>query len=80
MTSLTVEHWERKAARARGAAEILKGNGAKATMLEMADYYGKLASAGHRNATPPQSNCSPSGRTPHGLSWHLGGAPVALPG
>jgi hypothetical protein len=35
------------------------GNSAKATMLEMADYYGKLASTAHRDiAKPAQSNDS----------------------
>jgi hypothetical protein len=60
MPSQSGESWERKAAQARHAAEILMGNSAKATMLEMADYYGKLASAAHRDiAKPARSNDSP---------------------
>jgi hypothetical protein len=38
MPSQSGESWERKAAQARHAAEILMGNSAKATMLEMADH------------------------------------------
>jgi hypothetical protein len=60
MPSQSVENWERKAAQARHAADLLMGNSAKATMLEMADYYGKLASAAHRDiAKPARSNDSP---------------------
>jgi hypothetical protein len=61
MPSQSVESWERKAAQARHAAEILMGNSAKATILEMADYYGKLASAARRDITKPgyQLNDSP---------------------
>jgi hypothetical protein len=60
MASLSVQNWERKAAQARQAAEILVGNSAKATMLEMADYYGKLASAVRLGvAIRGQSNDSP---------------------
>ena len=53
MASQSVENWERKAAQARHAAEILMGNSAKAAMLEMADYYGKLASAARRDIAKP---------------------------
>ena len=53
MPSLTVEHSERKAAKSRDAAEILKGNRAKATMIEMADHYAKLAMVARRYAAKP---------------------------
>jgi hypothetical protein len=60
MPSLAAENWERKAAQAKHAAKILSGNSAKATMLEMADYYGKLASAARRDiAKPAPTNDSP---------------------
>jgi hypothetical protein len=60
MPSQSVENWERKAAQARHAVEILMGNSAKATMLEIGDYYWKLASAARRDiAKPAQSNDSP---------------------
>jgi hypothetical protein len=59
MPSQSVENWERKAAQARHAADLLMGNSAKATMLEMADYYGKLANAARDIAKPAQSNDSP---------------------
>ena len=60
MPSQSVENWDRKAAQARHAAEILMGNSAKTTMLEMADYYGKLASAARRDiAKPGDSSDSP---------------------
>ena len=50
MTSQTFEYWQRKAAQARIAADILQGSSAKATMLEMADYYRKRAGVACRNA------------------------------
>jgi hypothetical protein len=53
MASLSVQNWERKAAQARHAAEIMVGNSAKATMLEMADHYGKLARAARQDIPKP---------------------------
>ena len=47
----SIEKWERKAAQARHAASILLSTSAKATMLEMADHYWKLASAARRGIT-----------------------------
>jgi hypothetical protein len=47
----SIEKWERKAAQARHAANILLGTSAKATMLEMADHYWKLASAARQDIT-----------------------------
>ena len=37
------ELWERKASLARDAAEMLSAESAKATMLEMAEHYARLA-------------------------------------
>jgi hypothetical protein len=48
-----VRNWERKAAQAKDAAEILMGDSAKARMLEMADHYAKLASAARRGIAIP---------------------------
>jgi hypothetical protein len=53
MPSQSVENWERKAAQARHAAEVMVGNSAKATMLEMADHYGKLARAASQDIPKP---------------------------
>ena len=47
----SIEKWERKAAQAKHAANILRGTSAKATMLEMADHYWKLASAARKGIT-----------------------------
>ena len=61
MPSLTVEHWERKAALARDAAEMLNGDSAKTTMREMADHYAKLAMVARRySAKPAQPDDSSS--------------------
>lgn len=36
-------HWETKAAQARGVAQKMSGENAKAVMLELAEHYEKLA-------------------------------------
>jgi hypothetical protein len=37
------DHWERKAAQARGTAAKMSGHDAKSVMLELAEHYEKLA-------------------------------------
>ena len=61
MHAQTAEHWERKAAQARNASCMLKGDNGRATMLEMAGHYEKLALQARINARKPtRPNDAPS--------------------
>jgi len=43
MPQSDVEHWQRKAARARDAAAKMLGENARSIMLDIADYYEQRA-------------------------------------
>jgi hypothetical protein len=72
MPSQSIEKWERKAAQARHAANILLGTSAKATMLEMADHYWKLASAARQDITKPVQSSDYQRTRPRQMPPYLG--------